>query len=209
MAGVRGHRARAGRACSRGRLTWTRADAGHAGELARIALANSNWKRRREVRRRTGACSGVGAPDLQGYFDVTPPSVHNMILTRTTRLDPTDAGRSRSIDVVVPVTMSYHRIETAMSETTAGSRVTTARGVARIRCGCRTGSGLRRIAVLGSMVTAGQTEGHRCACGGCRVSRTSIIGHHACRVRGIGDGARRLLPSAAPRQKSSDREFSD
>jgi Mn-dependent DtxR family transcriptional regulator len=42
--------------------------------------------------------------DFQRYFDVTPPSVHNMILTLERRgLIRRTPGRSRSIEVVVPV----------------------------------------------------------------------------------------------------------
>ena len=40
--------------------------------------------------------------DLQRYFDVTPPSVHNMILTLERRgLIKRTPGRSRSVEVVV------------------------------------------------------------------------------------------------------------
>jgi Mn-dependent DtxR family transcriptional regulator len=42
--------------------------------------------------------------DFQRYFDVTPPSVHNMILTLERRgLIRRTPGRSRSIEVVVAV----------------------------------------------------------------------------------------------------------
>ena len=41
--------------------------------------------------------------DLQQYFGVTPPSVHNMILTlEKKRLIARTPGRARSIDVLVP-----------------------------------------------------------------------------------------------------------
>jgi len=43
--------------------------------------------------------------DFQCYFDVTPPSVHNMILTLERRgLIKRTPGRSRSVEVVVPLT---------------------------------------------------------------------------------------------------------
>lgn len=42
--------------------------------------------------------------DFQRYFDVTPPSVHNMILTLERRgLISRMPGRSRSIEVLVPL----------------------------------------------------------------------------------------------------------
>ena len=42
--------------------------------------------------------------DFQRYFDVTPPSVHNMILTLERRgLITRMPGRSRSIEVLVPL----------------------------------------------------------------------------------------------------------
>ena len=42
--------------------------------------------------------------DFQRYFDVTPPSVHNMILTLERRgLIKRTPGRSRSVEVVVPL----------------------------------------------------------------------------------------------------------
>jgi Mn-dependent DtxR family transcriptional regulator len=42
--------------------------------------------------------------DFQRYFDVTPPSVHNMILTLERRgLIKRTPGRARSIEVVVPL----------------------------------------------------------------------------------------------------------
>ena len=42
--------------------------------------------------------------DFQCYFDVTPPSVHNMILTLERRgLIKRTPGRSRSVEVVVPL----------------------------------------------------------------------------------------------------------
>ena len=42
--------------------------------------------------------------DFQRYFDVTPPSVHNMILTLERRgLISRIPGRSRSIEVLVPL----------------------------------------------------------------------------------------------------------
>jgi len=42
--------------------------------------------------------------DFQRYFDVTPPSVHNMIVTLERRgLIKRTPGRSRSIEVLVPV----------------------------------------------------------------------------------------------------------
>ena len=41
--------------------------------------------------------------DFQRYFEVTPPSVHNMILTlERRRLITRTPGRSRSIEVAVP-----------------------------------------------------------------------------------------------------------
>jgi len=41
--------------------------------------------------------------DLQAYFAVTPPSVHNMILTLERRgLIARTPGRARSIEVLVP-----------------------------------------------------------------------------------------------------------
>lgn len=41
--------------------------------------------------------------DLQRYFGVTPPSVHNMILTLERRgLITRTPGRARSIEVLVP-----------------------------------------------------------------------------------------------------------
>lgn len=41
--------------------------------------------------------------DFQRYFDVTPPSVHNMIVTLERRgLIKRTPGRSRSIEVLVP-----------------------------------------------------------------------------------------------------------
>ena len=43
--------------------------------------------------------------DVQRYCDVTPPSVHNMILTLERRgLIKRTPGRSRSVEVVVPLT---------------------------------------------------------------------------------------------------------
>ena len=42
--------------------------------------------------------------DFQRYFDVTPPSVHNMIVTLERRgLIKRTAGRARSIEVLVPL----------------------------------------------------------------------------------------------------------
>ena len=42
--------------------------------------------------------------DCQRYFDVTPPSVHNMILTLERRgLIKRTPGRARSIEVLVPL----------------------------------------------------------------------------------------------------------
>ena len=42
--------------------------------------------------------------DFQRYFDVTPPSVHNMILTLERRgLIKRMPGRARSIEVLVPL----------------------------------------------------------------------------------------------------------
>jgi DNA-binding MarR family transcriptional regulator len=42
--------------------------------------------------------------DFQRYFDVTPPSVHNMILTLERRgLITRTPGRSRSVEVVAPL----------------------------------------------------------------------------------------------------------
>ena len=42
--------------------------------------------------------------DFQRYFEVTPPSVHNMILTLERRgLIRRTPGRSRSVEVVVPL----------------------------------------------------------------------------------------------------------
>jgi repressor LexA len=42
--------------------------------------------------------------DFQRYFDVTPPSVHNMILTLERRgLINRTLGRARSIEVLVPL----------------------------------------------------------------------------------------------------------
>lgn len=42
--------------------------------------------------------------DFQRYFGVTPPSVHNMILTLERRgLIKRTAGRARSIEVLVPL----------------------------------------------------------------------------------------------------------
>jgi Mn-dependent DtxR family transcriptional regulator len=42
--------------------------------------------------------------DLQRYFGVTPPSVHNMILTLDRRgLIKRTPGRARSIEVLVPL----------------------------------------------------------------------------------------------------------
>lgn len=42
--------------------------------------------------------------DLQRYFDVTPPSVHNMIVTLERRgLIKRAPGRARSIEIVVPL----------------------------------------------------------------------------------------------------------
>ena len=42
--------------------------------------------------------------DFQRYFEVTPPSVHNMILTlERRRLIKRTPGRSRSIEVLVPL----------------------------------------------------------------------------------------------------------
>ena len=42
--------------------------------------------------------------DFQRYFDVTPPSVHNMILTLERRgLIKRTPGRARSIEVLVPL----------------------------------------------------------------------------------------------------------
>jgi Mn-dependent DtxR family transcriptional regulator len=42
--------------------------------------------------------------DFQRYFEVTPPSVHNMILTLERRgLIKRTPGRSRSIEVLVPL----------------------------------------------------------------------------------------------------------
>ena len=42
--------------------------------------------------------------DFQRYFDVTPPSVHNMILTLERRgLISRIPGQSRSIEVLVPL----------------------------------------------------------------------------------------------------------
>jgi Mn-dependent DtxR family transcriptional regulator len=42
--------------------------------------------------------------DFQRYFDVTPPSVHNMILTLAQRgLIKRTPGRSHSIEVLVPL----------------------------------------------------------------------------------------------------------
>ena len=42
--------------------------------------------------------------DFQRYFDVTPPSVHNMILTLERRgLITRTVGRARSIEVLVPL----------------------------------------------------------------------------------------------------------
>ena len=42
--------------------------------------------------------------DFQRYFDVTPPSVHNMILTLERRgLIKRTLGRARSIEVLVPL----------------------------------------------------------------------------------------------------------
>jgi DNA-binding MarR family transcriptional regulator len=44
------------------------------------------------------------AVDFQRYFDVTPPSVHNMILTLVRRgLIRRTPGQSRSVEVVVPL----------------------------------------------------------------------------------------------------------
>lgn len=41
--------------------------------------------------------------DLQAYFDVTPPSVHNMILTLEKRgFIARTPGRARAIEVLVP-----------------------------------------------------------------------------------------------------------
>lgn len=41
--------------------------------------------------------------DFQRYFEVTPPSVHNMILTLERRkLITRTPGRARSIEVVIP-----------------------------------------------------------------------------------------------------------
>ena len=41
--------------------------------------------------------------DLQHYFGVTPPSIHNMILTLEKRgLIARTPGRARSIEVLVP-----------------------------------------------------------------------------------------------------------
>ena len=43
--------------------------------------------------------------DIQAYFGVTPPSVHNMILTLVKRgLIARIPGRARSIEVLVPST---------------------------------------------------------------------------------------------------------
>lgn len=51
-----------------------------------------------KLNRRTPAES-----DFQRYFDVTPPSVHNMILTLERRgLIKRTHGRARSIEVAVP-----------------------------------------------------------------------------------------------------------
>ena len=45
-----------------------------------------------------------GEADFQRYFDVTPPSVHNMILTLERRgLIKRTLGRARSIEVLVPL----------------------------------------------------------------------------------------------------------
>jgi Mn-dependent DtxR family transcriptional regulator len=42
--------------------------------------------------------------DIQGYFKVTPPSVHNMIVTLGRRgLIDRVTGQARSIKVIVPV----------------------------------------------------------------------------------------------------------
>jgi repressor LexA len=42
--------------------------------------------------------------DFQRYFDVTPPSVHNMIVTLERRgLITRTPGRARSIEVLVPL----------------------------------------------------------------------------------------------------------
>ncbi|MBI4381606.1 MAG: MarR family transcriptional regulator [candidate division NC10 bacterium] len=42
--------------------------------------------------------------DFQRYFDVTPPSVHNMIVTLERRgLIKRTPGRSRSIEILVPL----------------------------------------------------------------------------------------------------------
>jgi Mn-dependent DtxR family transcriptional regulator len=42
--------------------------------------------------------------DFQRYFEVTPPSVHNMILTLERRgLIKRTPGRARSIEVLVPL----------------------------------------------------------------------------------------------------------
>ena len=43
--------------------------------------------------------------DFQRYFDVTPPSVHNMIITLERRgLIKRTPGRARSIEILVPLT---------------------------------------------------------------------------------------------------------
>ena len=45
--------------------------------------------------------------DFQRYFEVTPPSVHNMIVTLERRgLIKRTPGRPRSIEVLVPVSES-------------------------------------------------------------------------------------------------------
>lgn len=42
--------------------------------------------------------------DFQRYFDVTPPSVHNMIVTLDRRgLNKPTPGRPRSVEVLVPL----------------------------------------------------------------------------------------------------------
>ena len=48
--------------------------------------------------------SAAACVPVQRYFDVTPPSVHNMILTLERRgLIKRTPGRSRSVEVVVPL----------------------------------------------------------------------------------------------------------
>ena len=41
--------------------------------------------------------------DFQRYFEVTPPSVHNMIITLERGLIKRTPGRPRSIEVLVPL----------------------------------------------------------------------------------------------------------